>query len=88
MRGSQDSALKTELKQLILTECDLDITPDEIGDDEPLFGKASRLGLDSIDGLQISVALQKRFGLRIGDSKVMRRILVSIDTLADFLQPQ
>jgi acyl carrier protein len=88
MRGSQDTALKTELKQLILTECDLDITPDEIGDDEPLFGKASRLGLDSIDGLQISVALQKRFGLRIGDSKVMRRILVSIDTLADFLQPQ
>jgi len=88
MRGSQDSALKTELKQLILTECDLDINPAEIGDDEPLFGKASRLGLDSIDGLQISVALQKRFGLRIGDSKVMRRILVSIDTLADFLQPQ
>ncbi len=88
MRGSQDTALKTELKQLILTECDLDFTPAEIGDEEPLFGKDSRLGLDSIDGLQISVALQKRFGLRIGDSKVMRRILVSINTLADFLQPQ
>jgi acyl carrier protein len=88
MQGSLDETFKTELKKLILAECDLDLSPAAIDDDEPLFGRDARLGLDSIDGLQISVALQKRYGLRIGDSKAMRRILVSVNCLADHLQPR
>jgi len=49
MKGSLDERLKTELKQLIVTECDLSVDIAEITDDDPLFGRDSRLGLDSID---------------------------------------
>jgi acyl carrier protein len=87
MKGSQDAALKLRLKQLIVTEADKDIAPESIADDEPLFGPDTRLQLDSIDGLQVSMALQVQFDVRITDPKELVRIMRSIDTLADFLQP-
>ena len=87
MKGSLDSALKARLKQLIVTEADKDIAPESIGDDETLFGPQSQLQLDSIDGLQISMALQNHFGVRITDPKQLVRIMRSINTLADPLQP-
>lgn len=88
MKGSQDSEFKRELKQLIVEACDKDIAPDTIPDDEPLFGDLSCLQLDSVDGLQLSMALQKRFGVRIGDGKQMRRTFTSINAMADYLRPQ
>lgn len=75
-------ALKLELKQMIVEETDKDIDPASIGDDEPLFGPRAALELDSIDGLQISMALQRRYGLSITDPKEMRRVLTSVDALA------
>ena len=89
MRGSQDKAFKTRLKQLIVTECDveLDMEIDEIDDDAPLFGPDAELGLDSIDGFQMAIAIQNNFGIKITDGKEMRRVMASINTLADFLQP-
>lgn len=75
-----------ELKQLIVEETDKDIDPQQIGDDEPLFGRRSTLGLDSLDGLQISMALQTRYGVVITDPKQLRRLLVSVNTLAEYLQ--
>ena len=88
MKGSQDPALKLRLKQLIVTEADKkDVAPESIGDDEGLFGPTARLQLDSIDGLQISMALQYQFGIRITDSKELVRLMRSINTLADHLQP-
>ncbi|MEQ1439937.1 acyl carrier protein [Fontimonas sp. SYSU GA230001] len=87
MKGSEDAALKARLKQLIVTETDKQVDPEQIPDDQPLFGPRSALELDSVDGLQISMALQMQFGLRIEDPKEMRRVLASVNTLADFIQP-
>lgn len=87
MQGSLDEGLKMELKRLIVEECDLMIDPAEIQDDDPLFGNSAPLGLDSIDALQISIAVQNRYGQMITDSKQMRRIMKSINTFADFIQP-
>ncbi|MGH8441781.1 MAG: phosphopantetheine-binding protein [Nevskiaceae bacterium] len=87
MKGSHDPALKLRLKTLIVTEADKDVAPETIGDDDALFGPQSSLRLDSIDGLQISMALQVHFGVRITDPKELIRVMRSINTLADHLQP-
>ncbi len=87
MKGSLDERLKAELKQLIITECDISVNIAEITDDDPLFGRDSRLGLDSIDALQISIAIQNRYGIVITDSKQMRKVMRSINTFADCIQP-
>lgn len=87
MKGSEDAALKARLKQLIVSETDKQVDPASVPDDQPLFGPRSFLELDSVDGLQISMALQMQFGLRIEDPKQMRRVLADVNTLADFLQP-
>jgi acyl carrier protein len=87
MKGSQDPALKQRLKAMIVAEADKDVAPESIGDDDALFGPRSALQLDSIDGLQISMALQTQFGVRITDPKELVRLMRSINTLADHLQP-
>ncbi len=87
MKGSLDERLKTELKRLIVEECDITIDIAEIGDDDSLFGSDSRLGLDSIDALQISIAIQNKYNLLITDSKQMRKVMRSMNTFADFIQP-
>ncbi|MBN2159541.1 MAG: acyl carrier protein [Spirochaetes bacterium] len=88
MKGSSDKTLKKELKELIIEECDLDITADDINDDDALFGSDSPIGLDSVDALQISIAVQNKFGVVITDSKVLRRVMKSINTFADYLRPE
>jgi len=74
-----------ELKRLIVDSCGKDCAATDLTDDEPLFGPDARLGLDSLDGLQISMALQKRYGVRLADSKAARRVLASVATLAEYL---
>jgi acyl carrier protein len=88
MKGSLDKGLKIELKRLIVEECDTMTDPEEIGDEEPLFGRDSKLGLDSIDALQISVAIQDKYNIAITDSKEMRRVMRSLNNFADFIQPE
>ncbi len=88
MRGSLDQKLKNEIKALIIESCELDIEVDQIDDDCPLFSPKSELGLDSIDALQISIAIQNTYGIAIRDSKQMRRVVKSVNTFADFLQPE
>jgi len=81
--------LKYDLKEMIITECEKeDITPENIGDSVELFSDASGLELDSLDALQISMGLQNKFGIRVGDSKEFRRIVTSIDSLAEFVNAQ
>lgn len=80
--------LKEELKALIVKECEKDIDPEIISDDEPLFGTQSQLDLDSLDALQISMALQTHYGIKMTDSKKVRKILKNINTLASFLHDQ
>jgi acyl carrier protein len=58
------SDLKLEIKRLIIEALALeDITPADIEDDAPLFGEG--LGLDSIDALELGIALRKRFQLKL-----------------------
>lgn len=88
MLGSKDQKLKLELKELIIEECDRDIEVSEINDDEILFGSDTKLELDSMDALQISMALHKKYGIDANDSKKLRKIMASINTLADYIQPE
>ncbi|MDR1461764.1 MAG: phosphopantetheine-binding protein [Azoarcus sp.] len=74
------------MKTLIVETCDKDCDPASIADDEILFGSGTRLSLDSLDALQLSVALQKRFGVRLTDSKETRRAFASVASLADWLR--
>jgi acyl carrier protein len=88
MKGSLDEKLKSDLKELIVAECDLDISADKIGDDDTLFGSDSPIGLDSVDALQVSIAVQNKYGVVITDSKVLRRVMKTINTFADYIQPE
>jgi acyl carrier protein len=74
-----------ELKHLILEAAEKTEPLDGLGADEVLFGDDSRLELDSIDALQISMAIQKRYGIRLQDSKETRRAMGSLRLLAAFL---
>lgn len=87
MRTTPDlQTLATELKALIVEAAERDCDPASLADDAPLFGPDSALGLDSLDALQISMAIQKRYGLRLLDSKETRRVLASVQYLAAHLQ--
>ena len=79
-----DRPLEQQLKQLLIRECDKedDIDWQDIQDDEPLFGRESRIQMDSLDALQLSLAVQQKYGVRIEGAKDGRRILVNIDALA------
>lgn len=80
------SDLKYELKKLIIEECEKECEIEDIKDDDILFDPASPLELDSMDALQISMALHKKYGLKTTDSKVLRKIMLSINTLAEYIE--
>lgn len=72
------------LKKLLVENLSLeDILPEDINDDEILFGDG--LGLDSLDAVEIVVLLQRNFGLEVKDMKQGREIFYSIDTLARYI---
>ena len=76
--------LKAELKHLIIETLRLeDVEPDSIEDGAPLFGEG--LGLDSIDALELVVAIEKHYGVLIEDEEVGVEAFASIEALADFL---
>lgn len=85
--GSQDDNFKLELKKMIVAACNRDIAPETIGDDDSLIGSSSAIGLDSLDVLQLNVAIAQHYGVRIADTKHARRVMKSVNTLADFLRP-
>ena len=75
------STLKQELKQLLVQNLMLQSSAEEITDNQQLFGPGS-LGLDSVDALQLVVALDKNYGLKIPDPETAKKVLQSIDTIA------
>ena len=77
--------LKKEIKELIIKSLDLeDITVDDIKDDEPLFNDG--LCLDSIDALEIGMALQKKYKLSMeSDKEQNSKYFYSVNTLADYV---
>lgn len=83
-----NSELKAELKELIVEECDVDIEAEDIADDEFLIGPESRLNLDSLDALSISMEVKRRYGKHIDSGNETRMALTSVSTLADFIQAE
>ncbi|MDR1275169.1 MAG: phosphopantetheine-binding protein [Candidatus Accumulibacter sp.] len=80
-------SLKNEIKKLIVDSLGLeDLSPGDIGDDVPLFGDGG-IGLDSIDALELGVALRKKYHLSIdsGDSGA-REHFASVNNLVKFVQ--
>lgn len=73
--------LNASIKEMMVTELMLQVTADEIGDATPLFGPDG-LGLDSVDALQLVVALEKHFGLKMSDGEAAKGILASVNTIA------
>ncbi len=79
--------LKYDLKELIIEECEKeDFEPQEIKDDVMLFSDESGLELDSLDALAISMALLKKYEVRLGDSKEFRRNVTTIEKLAQYIK--
>ncbi len=81
-------ALELDIKELIISALALeDITPDDIDAEQPLFVKG--LGLDSIDALELGLALQRRYGVTVtADSEETRRHFGSVQALAAFVAAQ
>ena len=77
--------LKTQIKHLLVENLMLQSKAEEIADDLPLFGPGS-LGLDSVDALQLVVALDKNYGLKIPDPEAAKKILQSVNTIVAALE--
>jgi acyl carrier protein len=75
-------ALKIEIKQMMVENLMLQTPADQIPDDQPLFGPGG-VGLDSVDALQLVVALDKKFGLKITDPDHARAVLRDTNTMAE-----
>ena len=78
----KNAALTQEIKQMMVENLMLQLTAAEIGDGQTLFGPGS-LGLDSVDALQLVVALDKKYGLKIPDPECARKVLYSVETMAE-----
>ena len=77
---SETTDLKTRLKSVMVEELMLQVEASEIGDATPLFGPEG-LGLDSVDALQLTVALEKHFEFKITDAEAAKSIFQSVDTI-------
>ena len=77
--------LKRQIKEVIVSSLQLeDIKPEDIDDAEPLFGAG--LGLDSIDALELGVALKKKFGVKLSaESADNKKHFASVDALAEYI---
>ncbi len=82
---SNTTELKSEIKQMLVDNLMLQMNATEIRDDQPLFG-AGGLGLDSVDALQVVVALDKNYGLKIPDPETARSVLNSVNTIVTALE--
>ncbi len=81
----ETTELKEQLKQQIIQHLNLtDLKPEDIKDDEELFGGG--LGLDSIDSLELIVLLNREYGITIKDPKEGRKVLVDVNTMADYIE--
>lgn len=81
----ETTQLKEQLKKQIIEFLNLtSVKPEDIKDDEPLFGEG--LGLDSIDSIELIVLLNREYGIVIEDPKEGRKILVDLNTMADYIE--
>jgi acyl carrier protein len=80
----ENSALQSEIAQLMVDSLNLEVRADEIDPDAPLYGTG--LGLDSIDILEVALVISKRYGLQLkADSADNHRIFSSLRSLTDYV---
>jgi acyl carrier protein len=78
-------SLTDQIKQVLVDELNLqDQRPEDIADDAPLFGEG--LGLDSLDALQLAVALEEKFSVKIPEGDEARGIFKNVGTIAAFIE--
>ncbi len=81
----ENTELRQQLKSQIIKFLNLtDLKPEDIKDNEPLFGDG--LGLDSIDSLELIVLMKKEYGIDIRDPREGRKVLVDVATMADYIE--
>jgi acyl carrier protein len=83
MSSAEAVSIET-LRALLAENVMLKTDPASIGEDTPLFG-AEGLGLDSLDALQIIIAVEKKYGIVIGDATTARDALQSLGVLRDWI---
>ncbi|HEX3531035.1 MAG TPA: phosphopantetheine-binding protein [Thermoanaerobaculia bacterium] len=82
---SEALAVPSRIKRLIVESLHLEgIRPEMIEDDAPLFGEG--LGLDSVDALELVVALEKEFGIKIKSQELGREVFSSVSSLSQFIE--
>jgi acyl carrier protein len=85
-RGSfmSEPDLRAQIKEMLVKNLMLQVTPEQIGDDLPLFGPDG-LGLDSIDALELVVSMEKTFGVGVPTSDVASTALRTVNTIHDYI---
>lgn len=74
-----------DFKEVLIKYLNLeDITPNEIDDNEPLFGEEG-LGLDSVDSIELVLAIEKEYGVKITDSKLYETVFSSVQSLLNYI---
>lgn len=79
-------SLTEQLKELIVTSLNLEVAPADIDDEAPLF--QAGLGLDSIDALELAVAIERQFRVTIPDEAVGKRAFSSVNALSAYIAEQ
>ena len=87
MKWFEKEGLEKELVELIVRVCKvLDPVPDDLSFDDPIVGPDSLLGLDSLDAVEIIVVVEKTYRVRIDTQETGRKVIRSINTLAQFIR--
>jgi acyl carrier protein len=76
--------LRAQIKEMLVKNLMLQVTPEQIADDLPLFGPDG-LGLDSIDALELVVSMEKTFGVGVPSSDVASTALRNVNTIHDYI---
>lgn len=80
---SDTETLKSRLKEIIVESLYLDVEPSSIGDRQPLFGEG--LGLDSVDALELVVALEREYGIKIRSDEIDQSAFANVESLGRFV---
>ena len=84
MTARQSATSEQEVAQLIVATLNLDIAPQDIAADAPLFGEG--LGLDSIDALELALAISRTYGFELrSDDARDRQVFASLRSLAGYI---
>jgi acyl carrier protein len=89
MTSKVNDNLEKELSEMIFDACQIeDMKPEELAPEDVLFGPDSPVGLDSLDAVEIAVALQKKFNVRIEAGDKNFRVMECVRSLANFVRKQ